>query len=213
MAPNLASPPRDRAHEPAGPPERRIPQRAARRLLMSAERLAQWQADEAAVRARQAHAVGTIPLDQARSRPGLDLLRDMIDGNLPAAAMAQALDFLLVHAAPGEAVFQGRPGARFLNPMGGLHGGWYATLLDSAVGCAVHTTLPPGRGYATLELKLNLVRAIGPEVALVRAEGRTIHVGRQVATADGRLVGPDGKLYAHASTTCLIFDLPAQATG
>jgi len=76
----------------------------------------------------------------------------------------------------------------------------------------VHTTLQTGRAYATLELKLNLVRAIGPEVQRVRAEGRTIHVGRQVATADGRLVGPDGKLYAHASTTCLIYDLPTETT-
>jgi uncharacterized protein (TIGR00369 family) len=92
--------------------------------------------------------------------------------------------------------------------MGGMHGGWYATLLDSCVGCAVHTTLPVGRGYATLELKLNLVRPVGPDVPLVRAEGRVLHGGRQVATAEGRLVGPDGKLYAHATTTCLVFDLP-----
>ena len=73
--------------------------------------------------------------------------------------------------------------------------------------------MQPGRAYTTLELKLNLVRAIGPDVPLVRAEGRTIHVGRQTATAEGRLVGPDGKLYAHASTTCLIFDLPSRAAG
>jgi uncharacterized protein (TIGR00369 family) len=171
--------------------------------------LEQWQADEAALRARQTQPVGTLPIAEAATRPGLDVLRDMIAGRLPTPPIALALDFLLVHVGDGEAVFQGRPGPRFLNPMGGLHGGWYATLLDSAVGCAVHTTMQPGRGYTTLELKLNLVRAIGPEVALVRAEGRTIHVGRQVATAEGRLLGPDGKLYAHASTTCLIFDLPA----
>ena len=99
-----------------------------------------------------------------------------------------------------------------MNPMGGLHGGWYATLLDSALGCAVHTTMQTGRGYTTLEMKMNLVRAIGPDVQLVRAQGRTIHVGRQTATAEAQLVGPDGKLYAHGSTTCLIFDaLPAKA--
>ena len=180
---------------------------------MSADRLAQWQADEAAVRARRSRPTGTISPAEALGRPGLAVLRDMLDGHLPAAPMAEALEFLLVHVARGEAAFQGRPGPRFLNPMGALHGGWYATLLDSAVGCAVHTTMQPGRGYTTLELKMNLVRAIGPDVALVRAEGRTIHVGRQTATAEGRLVGPDGKLYAHASTTCLIFDLPAQTAG
>jgi uncharacterized protein (TIGR00369 family) len=180
---------------------------------VSADRLAQWQAEEAAVRARRTRPTGTISPAEALGRPGLEVLRDMLDGRLPAAPMAEALEFLLVHVAPGKAAFQGRPGPRFLNPMGALHGGWYATLLDSAVGCAVHTTMQPGRGYTTLELKMNLVRAIGPDVPLVRAEGRTIHVGRQTATAEGRLVGPDGRLYAHASTTCLIFDLPALPTG
>jgi uncharacterized protein (TIGR00369 family) len=92
------------------------------------------------------------------------------------------------------------------NPMGTVHGGWFATLLDSAVGCAVHSTLPAGKGYTTLELKLNLVRALTDAVPLVRAEGRVLHAGRQVATAEGRLVGPDDRLYAHATTTCLIFD-------
>jgi len=180
---------------------------------MSNDRLAQWQADEAAVRARRTRPAGVLAPAETFGRPGLEVLHDMLDGHLPAAPMAEALDFLLVHVGHGEAAFQGRPGPRFLNPMGGLHGGWYATLLDSAVGCAVHTTMPPGRAYTTLELKLNLVRAIGPDVPLVRAEGRTIYVGRQVATAEGRLVGPDGKLYAHATTTCLIFDLPARAAG
>jgi uncharacterized protein (TIGR00369 family) len=168
--------------------------------------LAQWQAEETALRSRISLAPG--PLPAGANRPGIDVLRDMIDGRLPGPPIAHALQFLLVHVAPGEAVFQGRPSADFLNPLGSLHGGWYATLLDSAVGCAVHTTMQPGRAYTTLEFKINLVRAIGPDVQLVRAEGRTIHVGRQTATAEGKLIGPDGKLYAHASTTCLIFDLP-----
>jgi uncharacterized protein (TIGR00369 family) len=191
-----------------------MPGCAARRCLpVSADRLAQWQADEAAVLAHRAQPAGAIPPAQALGRSGLDVLHDMLAGRLPAAPMAETLDFLLVHVGHGKAVFQGRPGPRFFNPMGTVHGGWYATLLDSAVGCAVHTTMPPGRGYTTLELKLNLVRALGPDVPLVRAEGRTINVGRQVATAEGRLIGPDGKLYAHATTTCLIFDLPSRAGG
>ena len=97
---------------------------------------------------------------------------------------------------------------RHYNPMGTVHGGWFATLLDSAVGCAVHSTLPAGKGYTTLEIKVNLVRPLTDSVPLVRAEGKLIHVGRQVGTAEGRIVGPDGKLYAHATTTCLIFEYP-----
>jgi uncharacterized protein (TIGR00369 family) len=90
--------------------------------------------------------------------------------------------------------------------MGIVHGGWFATILDSAMGCAVHASLPAGKGYTTLEMKLNIVRSLTEAVPLVRAEGTVIHSGRQVATAEGRLIGPDDKLYAHATTTCLIFD-------
>jgi uncharacterized protein (TIGR00369 family) len=171
--------------------------------------LARWQAEESALRARHRDLTAApLPPDKIKGRAGLDVLRDMLEGRLPGPPIAQALDYLLVHVEPGHAVFQGRPGPAFLNPMGGLHGGWYATLLDSALGCAVHTTMPPGRGYTTLEFKIQLVRAITPAVPLVRAEGRVVHGGRQVATAEARLVGPDGKLYAHGTTTCLVFDLP-----
>ena len=105
-------------------------------------------------------------------------------------------------------MFQGTPGPQLLNPMGSVHGGWFATLLDSALGCAVHTTMPPGRGYTTAELGVNMVRAISTKVPRVRAIGQVIHAGRQLATAEARLVGPDGTLYAHATTTCLVFELP-----
>jgi uncharacterized protein (TIGR00369 family) len=110
----------------------------------------------------------------------------------------------------GRAIFQGRPLERHYNPLGTVHGGWFATLLDSAVGCAVHTAMPAGRSYTTLELKVNMLRALTNKVELVRAEGRTIHVGGQVATAEARLVDAAGKLYAHATTTCLVFDLPSR---
>ena len=93
--------------------------------------------------------------------------------------------------------------------LGVVHGGWITTILDSAIGCAVHSTLPVGKAYTTLELKVNSTRPVTLAVQLVRAEGRLIHAGRQAATAEGRLVGPDGKLYAHATTTCLIFDRAA----
>jgi uncharacterized protein (TIGR00369 family) len=88
-----------------------------------------------------------------------------------------------------------------------VHGGWYATLLDSALGCSVHTLMPAGRGYTTAELSINLVKAIGARVQRVRAVGQVVHCGRQLATAEARLVGPEGTLYAHATTSCLVFDL------
>jgi uncharacterized protein (TIGR00369 family) len=174
----------------------------------AAETLARWQADEAKVRARLG-AVGWAQPGELASRSGMQLFEDMFAGNLPAPHIGATLDFVPVHIEPGVAIFQGRPNTRHYNPMGGVHGGWFATLLDSAVGCAVHSMLPAGRAYTTVELKINIVRGLTDAVPLVRAEGKVIHMGRQMATAEGRLTGPDGKLYAHASTTCLVFDAPA----
>lgn len=167
--------------------------------------LAQWQAQEAQVRERM-QPYGLAEPAQVRGLSGLEVIQGMLAGRLPPPPIARTLDFILVEAEHGRAVFQGRPGLPHYNPLGTVHGGWFATLLDSAVGCAVHTAQPPGKGYTTLELKLNLVRALHHRVPLVRAEGQVVHVGRQVATAEGRLIGHDGKLYAHASTTCLVFD-------
>jgi uncharacterized protein (TIGR00369 family) len=174
--------------------------------------LARWEADERAVRERQSGAAAPVAAAElAAGKPGIELLRRMLAGEVPAAPIARTLDFLLIEVEPGYAVFQGRPGPQHYNPLGTVHGGWFATLLDSAVGCAVHAAMPAGKAYTTLELKINLVRALTDRVPLVRAEGRTIHVGAQTATAEGRLVGPDGKLYAHATTTCLVFDIPSRA--
>ena len=139
---------------------------------------------------------------------GLELMQGVLEGSLPYATIARTLDFVMVEVGKGRAVFQGTPGPQLLNPMGTVHGGWFATLLDSALGCAIHTLMPAGRAYTTAELGVNLVRAITPKVPRVRAEGKVIHCGRQLATAEARLVGPDGTLYAHATTTCLVFDLP-----
>ncbi len=167
--------------------------------------LARWHAEAAAIRLRSS-TVGVARREQVAGMSGIEMFQAILDGRLPAAPIGATLDFQLVHAEPGLAVFQGRPGHAHYNPLGTVHGGWFATLLDSAVGCAVHSTLPVGKGYTTLELKLNIVRALTDKVPLVRAEGRVVHGGNQVATAEGRLVGPDGKLYAHATTTCLVFD-------
>lgn len=150
---------------------------------------------------------GVARPEQVAGLTGLQMMQAMLAGSIPYAAIAKTLDFLLIEVSPGEAVFQGTPGPAHLNPMGTVHGGWYATLLDSALGCAVHTLMPVGRAYTTAELSVNLVRSIGPKVQRVRAQGRVIHCGRQLATAEARLLGPDGTLYAHASTTCLVFEL------
>lgn len=167
---------------------------------------AQWRRREAEVRAR----IGgkdIIPPGELAQRPGLELMRAIMEGRLPAPPIAHSLDFLLVEVDEGRAVFQGTPKFDFYNPIGSIHGGWIATLLDSCVGCAVHSALPVGRGYTTLELKVNYVRALTHGSGPVRAEGRVIHLGGRVATADGRLVDPAGRLYAHCSTTCLVMEL------
>lgn len=172
------------------------------------EALAQWQAEEREVRAKFRPEHGVATMAEIAGMTGLEQMLAMLDGKLPPPPIAHTLDFTLLRAAKGEVIFQGTPKFRHYNPMGTVHGGWYATLLDSALGCAVHTTLDPGRGYTTLELKINLVRALNERVPVVRAIGRVRHVGRQMATAEADLVGHDGKLYAHASTTCLVFDPP-----
>lgn len=165
--------------------------------------LERWRADEARVRERLA-APGIARPEQVAGKTGLEMFAAIGCGELPSVPIGAALDFCPIEFEPGRMVFQGRPSARFCNPMGTIHGGWIATLLDSAVACAIHTTLPAGRGYTTAELKVSYVRALMPDVPLVRAEGRIINAGRQVGFAEGRLFGPDGRLYAHATTTCVV---------
>lgn len=167
--------------------------------------LANWKEKELNVRARLL-APGVAPRRQVFGMTGMEVFEAIFAGVLPPAPIGDSLDFIPVHMEPGVAVFQGRPQQRHYNPLGTVHGGWFCTLLDSALGCAVHTTLAAGRGYTTLELKVNMLRPLTDSVPLVRAEGKVIQCGRQVAMAEGRIVGADGKLYAHATTTCLIFD-------
>jgi uncharacterized protein (TIGR00369 family) len=179
---------------------------------MSADVLTHWLALENTLRTtlEAGAGPGVARPEQVKGLNGLELMHAMLRGEIPYARIAQTLDFMLLEVDEGRAVFQGTPGAAHLNPMGGIHGGWYATLLDSALGCAVHTRMPPGRGYTTAELSVNIVKAINPaKTPRVRAIGQVIHCGRQLATADARLVGPDGTLYAHATTTCLVFDVQA----
>ncbi|MBK8071695.1 MAG: PaaI family thioesterase [Ramlibacter sp.] len=170
-----------------------------------------WLAQERELLARMnsGEGPGVARPEQVAGKTGLETMQAMLRGELPYPPIAKTLDFTLMEVSEGVAIFQGTPGPAHLNPMGTIHGGWYATLLDSALGCAVHTMMPVGRGYTTAELGVNLVRAINLKKApRVRAEGKVIHCGRQLATAEARLVGPDGTLYAHATTTCLVFELP-----
>jgi uncharacterized protein (TIGR00369 family) len=170
-----------------------------------AQTLATWQARDAEVRARVTN-FGIGQPEQFAGKSGMEIFQAMLAGEIPAPPISQTFDFLLVEAEPGRAVFQGKPHFGYYNPLGTVHGGWIATLLDSAVACAVHTLLPPGKTYTTLELKVNYVRALTEKVPMVRAVGTTIYQGGRIGTSEGRLIGPDGTLYAHASTTCIIMD-------
>lgn len=148
---------------------------------------------------------GVVPTETLLAHDGLDFLRGILEGTLPAPPMAGTLGFRLVSAAHGRVAFEGEPQFRHYNPMGTVHAGLAATLLDSALGCAVHSTLKAGEAYTTLEIKVNLVRPLTGETGPVVAEGRIIHRGRTVATADGDLKDGKGRIYAHATTTCMIF--------
>ena len=139
-----------------------------------------------------------------RTMAGLDFLRAIRDGDLPPPPIAQLLGFRLVEVEPGHAVFEIVPGEHHYNPIGVVHGGLAMTLLDSAMGCCVQTRMPAGGGYTTLEAKTNLVRAITDKTGRLRATGKLVHLGSRVATAEGRLEDAAGKLYAHASTTCIV---------
>lgn len=144
-----------------------------------------------------------------RGMTGLELMRAIIAGRLPRPPISLTLGFTLNEAFEGRAVFEGQTGEYLYNPIGTVHGGFAATLLDSCMGCAVHTTLPAGMAYTTVELKINMVRPILSTTGPVLAEGKVIHAGGRIATAEGRLVAKaDGKLYAHGSTTCLVFPIP-----
>lgn len=167
--------------------------------------LAAWRNREAQLRERMRE-VGVGRPEQFAGRTGLQVFEAMLAGELPAPPIARTLGFQLVEAAPGMAQFQGQPLFEHYNPLGTVHGGWIATLLDSAVACAIHTLLPVNKTYTTLELKINYVKALTERVPLVRAIGEAIHVGGKVGTAHGRLVGPDGTLFAHATTTCIVLD-------
>jgi uncharacterized protein (TIGR00369 family) len=146
-----------------------------------------------------------LPLAEAgRSMPGIEFLRAIRDGRLPHPPICALLNYKLVDVDPGYAVFEVTPGEQHYNPIGVVHGGLAMTLLDSAMGCAVQTQMPAGGGYTTLEAKTNLVRAVSADTGKLRAIGKVLHLGKRVATAEARLEDREGKLYAHATSTCIV---------
>ncbi len=138
-------------------------------------------------------AYGLVPIADALALSGLDFLSAIRDGRLPHPPMARTLGFHLVTVEPGFVVWEGAPTADYLNPLGGVHGGWIATLLDSCMGCAGHTTLAAGLPYTTIDLKVNYVRAVSPRTGMLRAEGRVLHGGRRLLSTEGRHVDEAGK--------------------
>jgi len=150
---------------------------------------------------------GVVPTETKKAITGLELLTGIMKGILAAPPIQQTLDFRLIQVERGHTVFAGIPSFDHYNPLGSVHGGYIAALLDSCMACSVHSTLGPGHTYATLEVKINYVRPITIDTGEVRAEGKVITAGKRIATAEGRLFDNSGKLYAHGTSTCLIFTL------
>lgn len=148
---------------------------------------------------------GLVPQEILATKSGFELLTGMIEGLYPGPPAAQATGIRLTEVEKGRVVFEGWPNADFLNPLGTIHGGWSATILDSAMACAVHSTLEAGRAYTTLEFKLHCVRPVLPDSGPLRCEGKVVHVGATIATSEGKLIDGRGKLLAHGTETCLIF--------
>ncbi|MEM6973834.1 MAG: PaaI family thioesterase [Pseudomonadota bacterium] len=139
---------------------------------------------------------------------GLDFIRGIVEGRHPAPPILRLMGARFVEASHGRVVIAATPSFAHYNPIGTVHGGWYGTLLDSALSCAVQTALPRGRGYTTLEYKVNMLRAASEDTGELRTIGEIDHVGRSTGIAHGRIEGADGKLYATGSATCLVVALP-----
>ena len=148
---------------------------------------------------------GVLPSGERAKISGLDLLRGMMAGTYPRAPISVAMNFWMTRADHGSVDFAGVPSDAYLNPIGVIHGGWHATLLDTVMACAVHSTVDAGFAYTTVEMKVHYVRAILPGGGEIRAEGRLLSRGRQIATSEGKLFDARGKLLAHGTETCMIF--------
>lgn len=151
--------------------------------------------------------LGSIPLGDLAHSTGLQLLQRVVAGDYPAPSIAARMNFALVEVDEGRAVFRGLPGERHLNPLGGVHGGWAATIMDSALGCCIHATLGIGEAYSTAEMKINYTRPITPRTGIVSCEGKVVHRGRTLAVSEARLTDAEGRLLAFGTETCSIFPM------
>ncbi|SRR6266566_5701116 len=154
---------------------------------------------------------GVTSRDVLASMQGIDFVRAMFDGRLPTPPIMQNIEPFDCSAEPGLAVMHSTPGFRHYNPIGAVHGGYAATLLDAAMGLAVHTMCEPGTGYTTLEFKVSFMRPITVETGTIRVEGHILSFGRRAATAEAKVTDAQGRLLAHGTTTCLVFEIPKQA--
>lgn len=152
---------------------------------------------------------GVVATATAQQTDGLTFLRNVIAHHYPAPPFAETTDIWLILAEYGRVVFEGSPGQKFVNPLGTVHGGWISTLLDSAMGCAVHSTLEPGHGFTTVDMTISFVRRVFANSGKLICEGKIIHSGGRIATAEGRVTDAAGKLIAHGTETCLILKTPA----
>jgi uncharacterized protein (TIGR00369 family) len=153
---------------------------------------------------------GVVSREVLTAEPGLAFLRGLIEGRHPAPPFSRSTGIYLAEAGEGRVVFTGEPSEDFFNPLGTIHGGWTSAILDSAMACAVHSTLAPGQGYTTVEMKLNFVRPILPSSGRLTCEGAVIHRGGTLATSEGKLLDAAGKLLAHGTETCMIFGAAAR---
>lgn len=171
--------------------------------LTREQKIAAWEAAATQRRQRLAEP-GVISLQELRGKTPQEFFDGIGAGELPAPPINALIGFVPLEWGQGRFIFQGTPDLRHYNPLGTVHGGYAATLLDSAMGCAVHTMLEPGLGYTTTDLRISYIRALTRDTGPIRAEGTLIHLGRSTALAEGRLYDVDGRLYATGSTTCLI---------
>ena len=153
---------------------------------------------------------GVTPTSVMASMTGLEFVRAIFSGKLPAPPIMENVEPFDQTAEHGVVTFHSLPGFRHYNPIGSVHGGYAAILLDSAMGLAVHTTLPAGTGYTTLEFKISFIKGMTEHTGPVKSEGRTLSVGRRAATAEARITDAKGRLLAHATTTCLVFEIPKE---
>jgi uncharacterized protein (TIGR00369 family) len=154
-------------------------------------------------------AYGLAPLKEAAHLSGLEVMRKIATGEFPDPPICKQLTFRLVEVGEGFAVFEGETGPHLLNPLGGVHGGWALTLIDSATGVAAHSTLPPGKVHATIETKGNFSRPIRPDTGRVRCEARVVSVGRTVISCEAKVFDSAGKVLAHGTSTVMVLDAPS----